>query len=75
MDELTQQVKQTKIWKSPGIDGVQNYWLKYFTNLWLLFTEVINKMMDLPEDIPKWRTKRKTTLIFKSGEENQAKNY
>ena len=75
LNELTQQVKRTKNWKSPGIDGVQNYWLKHLPSLWPSLTKIMNEMMEDPNTIPEWMTKGKTTLIFKTGEQNQAKNY
>ena len=40
-----------------------------------MLTEIINEMMRKPEEIPTWLTQGKTTLIFKSGKENEAKNY
>ena len=35
----------------------------------------MNEMIENPTIIPEWMTKGKTTLIFKTGEENKAKNY
>ena len=75
IEELETQVKKTKNWKSPGFDCVHNYWLKSLKTLWPILTKVINKMMKNPETIPEWITKGKTTLIFKKGNENEAKNY
>ena len=54
LEETIQQEKRTKKKKSLGIDKVQNYWLKYFTNLWPIWTDIINNMIQNPEDIPQW---------------------
>lgn len=40
--EVRHKVKEIKNWKAPGIDGVQNYWLKHLTSLIPMLTNVIN---------------------------------
>ena len=73
--EVRYKVKEIKNWKAPGMDGVQNYWLKYLTMLITMLTEVINKIIKESDLAPKWLAEGKTTLIFKKGNKNQAKNY
>ena len=75
VDQVRKKVKETKNWKAPGIDGVQNYWLKHLTTLHPMLTEVINSIIQEPDSAPEWMTEGKTTLVFKKGEENEAKNY
>ena len=61
LDELSKQVKRTKNWKAPGIDKVQNYWLKHLPSLWPIMTDTMNEMIENPTLISKWMTKGKTT--------------
>ena len=73
--EMNERIKGLKNWKAPGLDGVQNYWIKYFTSLKPMLNKIINQIINEPDLSPKWLTQGKTTLIFKKGEENKAKNY
>ena len=40
-----------------------------------MLTEVINSIIQEPDSAPEWMTEGKTSLVFKKGEENEAKNY
>ena len=62
-------------WKTPGCDLVQNFWIKHLTSLHGRLTETLNHVMNKPEEAPEWFTKRKTTLLFKNGNQKDAKNY
>ena len=42
-DELSKILKRRKNWSAPGIDGVQNYWLKGLLKLRKHYVEHFNK--------------------------------
>ena len=75
IEMIKQQVKKIPNWKSPGLDGVQVYWLRKLTAL----HERIAKQMDIisnREDIPKWMKLGKTVLCQKDPSKgNAADNY
>lgn len=51
-ENVTQAVKYTLNWKSPGPDKVQNYWLKYFSSthkhLAIAFNHILHNPLDMP---------------------------
>ena len=49
--------------------------MKHLDSLRPTLTKVINNMITSPETTPLWMTEGKTTLVYKKGEENKAKNY
>ena len=74
-EEVAVAVKNLKNWKTPGVDKVQNYWIKHLRSLFPLLTDAINLIVTDPEMAPTWLTEGKTTLMYKKGNENEAKNY
>ena len=73
--QLTTATKKLANWKSPGIDQVQNFWIKYLTALHPTLIKNANKIINKPKTAPQWLTTATTTLIHKSGPTNNAKNY
>ena len=73
--EIQQGCKKLANWKAPGLDQVQNFWLKYLTSLQPKLTELMNKTIKNPTELPTWMTKGRTTLIHKKGPTSMAKNY
>jgi len=71
----TATTKKLANWKSPGIDQVQNFWIKYFTALHPTLIKNANEIINKPKTAPQWLTTGTTTLIHKSGPTNNAKNY
>ena len=62
-------------WKSPGLDQVQNFWIKYFSALHRALTRSCNTVIRDLSQAPEWLTSGKTTLIHKKGLTDDAKNY
>ena len=73
--DLLKGCKRLANWKSPGLDQVQNFWLKYLTALQPKLTEIINHIVKNPTIAPKWFTRGRTTLLYKTGPTSKAKNY
>ena len=68
-------LKKLMNWKSPGIDKVQNYWIKKLTALHTPLMNALNKICNQPTLMPTWLTQGYTTLIRKKGCESDPKNY
>ena len=49
-----------KNWSSPGIDGIQNYWIKKMTALWEAEVNEINKYLNNEKEIPDWLGRGRT---------------
>ena len=57
-----------KNWSSPGIDGIQNYWIKKMTALWKAEVNEINKYLNNEKEIPDWLGRGTTALIPQSSD-------
>ena len=71
MADLQLTTKRLSNWKAPGIDQVQNCWLKDITALHPLMLELFDHTMKKPTTMPKWMTGGRTML----GETTIANNY
>ena len=74
-DEMLTTVKKLANWKSPGLDQVQNFWMKHLTSLHPKLTDVINHTVQHPKEAPRWYTRGRTNLLHKKGPTTVAKNY
>ena len=74
-EELTKIIKRTANWKAPGIDQVQNFWLKHLTSLHERLAQALEKTINNPQHAPTWITQGRTTLIHKNRPTSDAKNY
>ena len=74
-EKLTLAAKKLSNWKAPGLDLVQNFWIKYLYALHPLLAEHFNQEMYEDENKSEWMTGGKTTLIHKKGSTKQANNY
>jgi hypothetical protein len=72
---LTKTTKKLANWKAPGIDRVQNFWIKHLTALHPILTELCNTAITTPTSAPPWLTEGRTILIHKKGDTTVAKNY
>ena len=43
--DVKDQLKKVATWKVPGPDGIQGYWLKYFSSLHGCMAEQLNNML------------------------------
>ena len=73
--EVASYVKELKNWKSPGVNKIQNYWIKHLKALFPLLTTLIDEIITNPSSPPTWLNEGRTTLIYKKGDKNQANNY
>ena len=64
-----------KNWSSPGIDGIQNYWIKKMTALWEAEVNEINKYLKNEKEIPDWLGRGRTVLIPKSNDLTKTDKY
>ena len=68
-------IRKLQNWKAPGLDQVQNYWLKKIHALHSPLINAYNNICQHPTYTPQWLTMGRTTLIHKKGEQSDAKNY
>lgn len=66
VDELREATTKLSNWRAPGIDGVHNYWLKVFHTLHGKATEILNDIMQNPENAPRFFTQGITYLLPKT---------
>ena len=64
-----------KNWSSPGIDGIQNYWIKKVTALWEAEVNEINKYLNNEKEIPDWLGRGRTVLIPNSNDLTKTDKY
>ena len=62
-------------WKSPGVDKLPNFWLKYITSLHSEVVSEYNLIMKEPEKTPEWLTRGTTHLLPKNETTENPKNY
>ena len=64
-----------KNWSSPGIDGIQNYWIEKMTAVWHAEVNEINKYLNGKKEIPEWLGRGRTILIPKSNDLTKKEKY
>ena len=74
-ERMTKATKRLSNWKAPGLDLVQNFWIKHLHALHPVLAEFCNQIINEPDEAPTWLTGRRTTLIHKKGTTKEAKNY
>ena len=74
-EDLRKNLKKLRNWKAPGLDKVQNFWIKKLHTLHSPMAKAFNHICQHPESMPKWMTEGTTTLIYKKGKESLPKNY
>ena len=74
-DEVTAAIRETRNWKSPGIDNVPNFWLKNCETLHEDIARCYNKIVKESNENPLWLTQGVTYLLPKAQETNNPKNY
>jgi len=75
LEETKKAIKMTSNWKTPGIDGVANYWIKHMTSLHDALAKAFNESIENPENCPAWLTNGTTFLLPKTEETKVPKNY
>ena len=64
IDLLKTTLKRISNWKTPGHDGIHDFWFKKFTSIHGRLALEMNKCQQGAQ-VPEWMTKEKTTLIQK----------
>ena len=73
--ELKAALTKSQKWKSPGIDKVPDFWLNTLSSSHVLFTSLLNEIMQNPEKIPEWMCKGTTYLLAKTNDTKDPKSY
>ncbi|EEB19129.1 reverse transcriptase, putative [Pediculus humanus corporis] len=75
MADLETCLKNTANWKSPGLDRVQNFWIKNFTSTHKYLMVSINKLIMGRQEMPEWITTGKTYLLPKKSGATEPKDF
>lgn len=75
LEETLTAIQKSSNWKAPGIDGIENFWLKHMPALHKDLTYAYNKCIENPEDPPCWLTTGPTYLLPKNEETKTPQNY
>nr|XP_037866951.1 uncharacterized protein LOC119628520 [Bombyx mori] len=68
-------IRKTHNWKTPGLDKIQNYYLKYLTNIHPHITHLYNKLLDGRETLEEWFTTGQVILIPKNDNTQYPQNW
>ena len=74
-DELPKFVKKRKNWSAPGIDGMQNYWWKRFTEAQKALCRAFQQLQRDSSKIPNWFPLGRTVLLPKEIDVSNSKLY
>eukprot|EP00957_Ditylum_brightwellii_P189519 14425371-Ditylum_brightwellii.AAC.1 len=74
-EELLTVVKSLKNWSSLGLNQVHNYWYKQLFHLHKRLRNAATVALQHPDTLPEWFTYDRTTLLYKSDDENVVRNY
>lgn len=73
--DFQQALSKLQNWKAPGIDKIQNFWLKNLTALHPRLTQCFNEIIEDAHKTPQWLTEGITILLPKSNDTSDPKNY
>ena len=73
MELLKKTLKKISNWKTPGHDGIHEFWFKKFTSVHDRLALKMNRCLQ-DAQVPGWMTKGKTTLIQKDPSKGTAPN-
>lgn len=66
VEDIKEVIKKLQNWKAPGVDGLQNYWIKRFPALHPTIAKVFNKILKEPDNTPHFFTRGMTYLLPKT---------
>ena len=66
--EVKSSIRNFGLWKSPGIDNLQNYWWHKFTSSHETLTKIYNNILRNPAEAPTWLFSGITRLAPKKSE-------
>ncbi|KAL1448298.1 hypothetical protein WDU94_008925 [Cyamophila willieti] len=65
-NDIQKATKYLSNWKSPGMDNIQNYWIKYLTNCHNVLAKQFQECVQDPKKMPSFLTEGITYMIPKS---------
>ena len=65
VDQIRRRCRKLPNWKTPGLDGVQGYWIKHFSSCHQRIAKQFNELLMGEEEVPEWITCGKTVLCQK----------
>ena len=74
-EKLFRIVKKRKSWTASDLNGIQNYWWKKMKGTWKTVVTCLRGWVDEPEIIPTWVTQGRTTLLPKTNDLSNERNY
>lgn len=74
LDDVSCAIRTAQNWKSPGPDGLHNFWLKWFRCSHSRLAAQFQQALELGS-LPSSLTTGVTFLLYKSGSTTEAKNY
>ncbi|XP_015189702.1 PREDICTED: uncharacterized protein LOC107073527 [Polistes dominula] len=74
-DELKKTIRSTHNWKHPEPDHIQNFWYKKFTTTHPYLTQQINKIIEDPQELPRFLTEGITFTKPKNQNTENSANY
>ncbi len=66
VDEISHQIRKSANWKSPGLDGIPNFWLKQLVSLHDDLAVALTGVINESDAIPGWLTEGITYLLTKN---------
>ena len=72
---LEKETKKRKNWTAPGIDGIQNFWLKKLKPARTELRRAFKQVKDKSNLIPVWWPSGRTVLLQKAKDLTDEKNY
>ena len=73
--ELEAALTKSQKWKPPGIYKAPNFWLNPLSSPHVMFTSLLNEIMQNLEKTPQWMCETTTYLLAKSNDTKDLKNY
>ena len=70
-EDVSSKIRKMPNWKSPGLDGIQGYWLKRFTSLHEMLAKELNQCL-VTGKVPAWMVEGRTVLIQKDPNKGNA---
>ena len=75
VEEISEALKKSHKWKSPGMDQIPNFWLDTLSSTHMQLAINFNNVMKDPTLAPKWFCQGITYLLPKSKDTENPKNY
>ena len=74
-NEIKEALKKSHKWKSPGLDQIPNFWLDTLPATHTNLAKNLNKIMQFPNETPKWFCQGTTYLLAKNIDTANPKNF